>query len=102
MIHVIATIKLKEGSREKFLGILKDNVPRVLAEQGCRGYTPAVDVESGIPVQAAPRADTVTIIEAWDSLADLGVHLKAPHMLSYREKVQGLVKNVGIHVLTPA
>ena len=102
MIHVIATIKLKEGSREKFLGILKENVPRVLAEQGCRGYTPAVDLESGIPVQAAPRVDTVTIIEAWDSLEELRVHLKAPHMLSYREKVQGLVKNVGIHVLTPA
>ncbi len=102
MIHVIATIKLKEGSRDKFLAILKDNVPRVLAEKGCRGYTPTVDVESGIPVQAAPRADGVTIIEAWDSLEDLRTHLKAPHMLSYREKVQGLVKNVGIHVLSPA
>ncbi|MCU0560806.1 MAG: antibiotic biosynthesis monooxygenase [Desulfobacterales bacterium] len=102
MIHVIATIKLKEGGRQKFLGILKENVPRVLAEQGCRGYTPAVDVESGIAVQAAPRADTVTIIEAWESLEDLHAHLKAPHMLSYREKVKGLVKNVGIHVLAPA
>jgi quinol monooxygenase YgiN len=102
MIHVIATIKLKEGSREKFLGILKDNVPRVLAEQGCRGYTPALDIESGIPVQAAPRADTVTIIEVWERLEDLQAHLRAPHMLSYREKVQGLVKNVDIHVLTPA
>ncbi len=102
MIHVIATIKLKEGSRDQFLAILKDNVPRVLAENGCRGYTPAVDVESGIAVQAAPRADVVTIIEVWDSLEDLRTHLKAPHMLSYREKIQGLVKNVGIHVLSPA
>ncbi len=57
--------------------------------------------ESGIPVQAAPRADVVTIIEAWESLEDLRTHLKAPHMLSYREKVQALVKNVGIHVLAP-
>lgn len=101
MIHVIATIKLKDGSRDRFLAVLKDNVPRVLAEKGCRGYTPTVDLESGIPVQAAPRADVVTIIEAWESLEDLRTHLKAPHMLSYREKVQGLVKNVGIHVLTP-
>ncbi|MCU0540502.1 MAG: antibiotic biosynthesis monooxygenase [Desulfobacterales bacterium] len=43
----------------------------------------------------------VTIIEAWESLEDLRTHLKAPHMLSYREKVQALVKNVGIHVLAP-
>jgi quinol monooxygenase YgiN len=102
MIHVVATIKLQAGTREKFLRILKENVPRVQAEQGCRAYAPAVDIESGIPVQAALRPDVVTIIEAWDSLEDLRVHLKAPHMLSYREKVQGLVKNVSIHVLTPA
>jgi quinol monooxygenase YgiN len=101
MIHVIATVKLKGGCRDQFLAILKENVPRVLAENGCRGYAPAVDLESGIPVQAAPRADVVTIIEAWESLEDLRTHLKAPHMLSYREKVQALVKNVGIHVLTP-
>jgi quinol monooxygenase YgiN len=99
MIHVIATIKLQADTREKFLKILKDNIPRV---QGCRAYAPAVDIESGIPVQAALRPDVVTIIEAWDSLEDLRVHLKAPHMLSYREKVQPLVKNVSIHVLTPA
>ena len=102
MIHVIATIKLQAGTREKFLGILKDNVPKVQAEQGCRAYAPAVDVESGIPVQAALRPDVVTIIEAWDSIEELRAHLKAPHMLSYREKVQALVKNVSIHVLTPA
>jgi quinol monooxygenase YgiN len=102
MIHVVATIKLQADTREKFLRILRDNIPRVQAEQGCRAYAPAVDIESGIPVQAALRPDVVTIIEAWDSLEDLRVHLKAPHMLSYREKVQGLVKNVSIHVLTPA
>jgi quinol monooxygenase YgiN len=102
MIHVIATIKLQADTREKFLRILKENVPKVQAEQGCRAYAPAVDVESGIPVQAALRPDVVTIIEAWDSLEDLRTHLKAPHMLSYREKVQALVKNVSIHVLTPA
>jgi quinol monooxygenase YgiN len=102
MIHVIATIKLQADTREKFLRILRENVPRVQAEQGCRAYAPAVDVESGIAVQAALRPDAVTIIEAWDSLEELRAHLKSPHMLSYREKVQSLVKNVSIHVLTPA
>lgn len=102
MIHVIATVKLQADTREKFLRILKENVPRVQAEKGCRSYAPAVDIESGMPVQAALRPDVVTIIEAWDSLEDLRAHLKTPHMLSYREKVQGLVKNLSIHVLTPA
>ena len=102
MIHVVATIKVKPGTREKFLGILKANVPTVLTEKGCIAYAPAVDVESGIPVQVDLRPDVVTLVEAWESLDDLGAHLKAPHMLAYREKVKDIVKNISLHVLTPA
>lgn len=102
MIHVIATIKVKPGMREKYLAILKANLPSVLAEKGCRAYAPTVDVESGIPVQADLRPDVVTLVEAWESLADLQAHLKAPHMLDYREKVKDIVKNISLHVLAPA
>ncbi|MCU0591485.1 MAG: antibiotic biosynthesis monooxygenase [Desulfobacterales bacterium] len=102
MIQVIATIKVRPGTRENYLGILKANIPNVLAEKGCIAYVPAVDVESGIPVQVELRPDVVTLIEAWDSLADLQTHLKAPHMLAYREKVKDIVKNISLHVLAPA
>jgi quinol monooxygenase YgiN len=102
MIHVIATIKVKPGTREKYLGILKANVPKVLAEKGCIAYGPAVDVESGIPVQVDLRPDVVTIIESWESLDDLRAHLKSPHMLDYREKVKDIVKNISLHVMAPA
>jgi quinol monooxygenase YgiN len=102
MIQVIATIKVRPGTRENYLGILKANIPNVLAEKGCIAYVPAVDVESGIPVQVELRPDVVTLIEAWDSLADLQAHLKAPHMLAYREKVKDIVKNISLHVLAPA
>jgi quinol monooxygenase YgiN len=102
MIHVIATIELEKGCRDHFLGILKENIPQVLTEKGCRSYAPAVDADSGLPGQAALREDVVTIIEAWDSLDHLRAHLKAPHMLSYRNKVQGMVRNVGLQVLASA
>jgi quinol monooxygenase YgiN len=102
MIQVIATIKVKPGTREKYLAILKANLPKVLAEKGCLGYAPALDVESGIPVQVDLRPDVVTLIESWDSLADLQAHLKAPHMLDYREKVKDIVKNISLHVMAPA
>jgi len=101
MIHVIATIKVKSGMRETYLGILKANVPNVLAEKGCIAYVPTVDVESGIPVQVDLRADVVTLVETWESLADLQAHLKTPHMLAYREKVKNIVKNISLHVLAP-
>ncbi len=102
MIHVIATIKVKPGTREKFLGILSGVAPQVRAEKGCVSYVPTVDVESGIPVQVEVRADVVTIVEAWEGLPDLLAHLKAPHMLAYREKVKEIVKNVSLHVMGPA
>ncbi|MCK5681445.1 antibiotic biosynthesis monooxygenase, partial [bacterium] len=31
----------------------------------------------------------VTIIETWESLEDLQVHLSAPHMIAYEEEVKG-------------
>lgn len=102
MINVIASIKVKPGTREKFLGILAGVAPQVRAEKGCISYVPTVDMESGIPVQVAVRADVVTILEAWESLPDLQAHLKAPHMLTYREKVKDIVKNISLHVLSPA
>jgi quinol monooxygenase YgiN len=101
MIHVIATIKVKPGMRERYLAILKANLPKVLAEKGCLAYAPTVDVESGIPVQVDLRPEVVTLVEAWESLADLQAHLKAPHMLDYREKVKDIVKNISLHVLAP-
>ena len=102
MIHVIATIKVKPGTREKFLGILKANVPRITAEKCCIAYVPAVDVESSIPVQVDLRPDVVTLVEAWESLDDLRAHLKTAHMQAYREKVKDIVKNISLHVMTPA
>ena len=46
--------------------------------------------------------DSVTIIEKWETLENLEAHLKAPHMLAYREKVQDLVEGTSLKVLTDA
>jgi quinol monooxygenase YgiN len=101
MIHVIATIHVKPGTREKYLEILKANVPAVLAEKGCIAYAPAVDVESGIPVQVGLRPDVITLVEAWESLLDLHAHLKAPHMLAYREKIKDIIEKISLQVMAP-
>ena len=101
MIHVIASIRLKDGCLGEFLEKLRANVPAVLAEDGCITYAPAVDVDSGIDAQHKdPR--TVTVIEQWDSLDALHAHLKAPHMLSYREGVKSIVAGVSLKVLSEA
>jgi quinol monooxygenase YgiN len=102
MIHVIATVELKPNSREDYLEVLRNNVSNVKTEAGCLGYEPAVDVDSGLPVQGAVRENVVTIVEAWQSLEHLAAHLKTPHMRSYRDAVTDYIEDVKVQIMAPA
>jgi len=103
MIRVIATIELKPGRREAFLAALFANVPHVLAEPGCIDYTPMVDLASGLPPQIPMRPDTITIVEAWESLEALHKHLSGlPHMLRYKEATRNMAVQTTLQVLQPA
>ncbi|MBF0244408.1 MAG: antibiotic biosynthesis monooxygenase [Planctomycetes bacterium] len=101
MIHVVASISVKDGRREEFLSIFKANIPRVLEERGCIEYLPAVDTPTGLAVQELNDSG-VTILEKWESMDDLRAHLSAPHMLEYRERVKDLVLKVSLKVLKGA
>lgn len=102
MLHVIATVTLKEGVRERFIEIFNRNRSFVLSEKGCIRYEPAIDLDSGLPVQPPVRPDTVTVLETWEDLSDLRRHIRAPHMKTYREETQDLVLGLKIQVLQPA
>lgn len=82
MIYVIARAKLKEGMKEEYIRICKENIPNVLAEAGCIMYNLATDCEGP---DADP--DCATFVEAWESLDHLKAHLATPHMAAFREKV---------------
>jgi len=101
MINVIASIHIKEGRLSEFIEIFKSNIPKVLEEKGCIEYVPTIDVPTGLPPQEL-NDNVVTIIEKWDSLEDLKVHLLAPHMLAYKEKVKDLVDKLSLKVLGEA
>lgn len=98
MIHVIASIHIKEGCKVEFLDIFKANIPNVLAEKGCIEYVPTVDVPTGLAAQEL-NADVVTIVEKWDDLEALRAHLVAPHMQAYHKNVQDIVEKVTVKVL---
>lgn len=102
MIYVLATVELAEGKRTDFLEEFKKLIPLVRAEKGCIEYGPAIDLATGIPVQAPVREDTVVIIEKWSDLDALKGHLVAPHMKPYREAVKPIVKGMTVQVLAPA
>ena len=81
-----------------FIEIFKSNVSKVREEKGCIEYFPAVDMDANLPLQDMD-VNMVTIIEKWQNLEALRAHLKAPHMIAYREKVKNLVENLSIKVL---
>ena len=98
MINVIASIRVKAGMLSKFVEIFKSNVPNVREERGCIEYFPTVDINADLPPQSLDE-NVVTIIEKWESLDALRDHLKAPHMLSYKEKVKDMVEDLSLKVL---
>ena len=101
MITVIASIRVKPGTREAYLDVLKGNLAGVRAEAGCHEYRPTIDTPSGLAAQQM-EPDVVTLLEKWATLDALRAHLAAPHMAAYREKVKGMVVSVSLKVLTDA
>ena len=101
MISVIASVRVKADRVPEFIEIFKSNLPKVRKEEGCIEYFPAIDIDSGLPVQKIDK-NVVTIIEKWESVEALRAHLKTPHMLAYREKVKDIVEELSIKVLKEA
>ena len=101
MVSVVATIKIKPGTREQFLEHFLKLVPTVLAENGCIEYFPTVDAETGMDVQARD-SDAVTILEKWESVDALKAHLAAPHMDTFREQVGSIITDMNVKVLSSA
>jgi quinol monooxygenase YgiN len=102
MIHVIATVELNPGTRDKFLAEFRKLIPDVKAEAGCIEYGPTIDAETDLGNQFRLGPDKVAIIEKWETVAHLKAHLVAPHMQAYRPKVKDLVKGMELRVLSPA
>ncbi len=102
MIHVVATISLRPGTRSTFADEFARIVPLVRSERGCLYYAGGVDVATGHRAQAPPRPDAFVVIERWESLAALEAHSTSPHMTAWRERVRPYMLHTAIQVLEPA
>lgn len=102
MFHVIATIEVVEGARDKLLVLFAELSPTVLQERGCIEYGTAVDLATDVAGLAPARANIVTVVEKWESPAALAAHLQAPHMATFREQAGPLLAGIEIRVLQPA
>ncbi len=102
MIHVIATIELNPGTRDKFLAEFRKLIPEVRVEAGCIEYGPTIDAETDIPIQFRVGADRVVVIEKWETVTALKAHGVAAHMQAYRARVKDYVRGMELRVLSPA
>ena len=102
MIHVLATVTLAPGTRDRFLTVFNANVPNVLAEDGCIEYGAAVDAVTDVAVQPPVRPDVVVVVEKWRDVAALKVHAAAPHMVAFRVKAKDWIQSTSLQILDPA
>ncbi len=79
MVNVFARAEMKPGCQEKYLDLLRANIPTVRAEAGCIRYEACLDTDP------ATRGSFVTIVESWESEAALKAHLATPHMAAFRK-----------------
>ena len=101
MVHVIASICLKQGCLEEYVDLFKQNVPNVLAEQGCVQYEPCLDANTGWPAQALDP-QRMTVVEQWESMDALKAHSQAPHMVAFRKRAGHMVESMSLQVLEAA
>ena len=101
MVHVIATIELHPGTRDRFLVEFLKLTPLVRAEDGCIEYGAAVDEPTGLALQELAGPDAVVVVEKWATPEALLAHTQAPHMADYRVKVKDFVSGVKLRVLRP-
>lgn len=98
MIHVIASIYIKNGKLDEIKAIYKAFVPEVESESGCILYCPTYDFPTDISTQIKDRT-VITVIEKWASSQAFHAHLTAPHVIQFREDIKGIVEKVSIKVL---
>lgn len=99
MIHVLAVITAKPGTRATILEAFHANMPAVHAEKGCVEYQPVVDADGFGAFQTKYGPDTFVVVEKWATADDLKAHAAAPHMATYGAKVKDMIASRTIHVL---
>lgn len=102
MIHVLAIVTAKPGTRDHFLEAYRANLPAVLAEHGCLAYEAVIDVAPGSPGFAKFGPDMFVVVERWASIDALMAHAVAPHMKAYTARVAPWHISTDVHVLEAA
>ncbi|MDR2089193.1 MAG: antibiotic biosynthesis monooxygenase [Clostridiales Family XIII bacterium] len=70
MIHVVASMRVKEGALDQILPIIRQLVSETVKEEGCVRYECTRDLRDG---------NHLLILETWESRAHLDAHMQSAH-----------------------
>ncbi|MDR2296187.1 MAG: antibiotic biosynthesis monooxygenase [Clostridiales Family XIII bacterium] len=70
MIHVIASMRVKEGALEQLLPIVRRLVAETVKEDGCKRYECTKDLRDD---------GHLLMLETWESQAHLDAHMQSAH-----------------------
>ena len=90
MIIIIGSVTIRDETIDEALRISQEHVNRSRIEAGCISHGVHIDNED---------PNRLVFVERWESMEHLQTHLKASHMLSYREEVKDMVENTSLKVL---
>jgi len=98
MLHVIVTMRIKEGQMPAFLDACAALRPLVLQEPGCRAYDYTRDTGSPFGSEPPIEPDRITLLERWESLEALKAHMSAPHMQAAGAKMKDMRASVEVRL----
>jgi len=100
MVHVLVHFELENGKLDAFVEAFSQVVPIVRAEQGCLQYDPMIDLTgTDLALPFTIHADSVTLLETWESLDALKSHLVADHMVAHRIRVKDMIRKTTVRLL---
>ena len=103
MIHVLATVLVKEDRFSEALDCYRYLVPLVFEkEPGCFEYTPTIDHDLGLANQDKNLA-RILVIERWRSEEDFRKHLAMAHCVEFRARIRPyLAEGITVAITRPA
>jgi quinol monooxygenase YgiN len=81
MIHVIASMRVKEGAQEQILPIIKQLVAETVKETGCKRYECTKDLRDN---------RHLLMLETWESQAHLDAHMQSAHFKALLPQIAAL------------
>jgi quinol monooxygenase YgiN len=81
MIHVVASMRAKEGASERLLSVARQLVAETIKEDGCKRYECARDLRDD---------GHFLMLETWESQAHLDAHMRSAHFKALSPQIGAL------------